>query len=399
MKQFTYKARDGKTGKIVKGNIQAENERVAGKLLIEQGYTPQSVVEQTDGIFANLGNRINTKDKIVFTRQFATLIGAGLPLSTSLKMVAEQTNRKGMKSVVEEILADVEGGKTLSQAFGKHPDVFNRVYLALIDAGEASGTLDESLKRLAAQQEKDEEMMSKIRGALTYPAIVLVVIIAVMLYMVLMVVPQVQGLYEDLGKPLPWMTAVMVAFANFLVTYWWLLLIAAVFLVWFFIQFNRTTMGIRWMATFKLNVPLFGGLFRKLYMVRFAQTAQVLLATGVPMLDTMQIASNAMNNVRVQEQIDLAAEKVKGGKPLSESLKDREFILPLVPQMASIGEQSGKIDEMLGKAAKVYSDELDEQIRTLSTMIEPILMVVMALLVGFLIGAVLLPIYTIVSDI
>lgn len=314
-------------------------------------------------------------------------------------MVAEQTNRKGMRAVIEEIMADVEGGKTLSQAFGKHPDVFNRVYLALIDAGEASGTLDESLKRLANQQEKDEEMMSKIRGALTYPIIVLVVIIAVMLYMVLMVVPQVKGLYDDLGKPLPWMTSLMVGIANFLVTYWWLVLIILAFLVWFFFQFNKTAMGIRWAATFKLNVPLFGALFRKLYMVRFAQTAQVLLATGVSMLDTMSISANAMNNVRVKEQIDIAAEKVKGGKPLSEALKDREFILPLVPQMASIGEQSGKIDEMLGKAAKVYSDELDEQIRTLSTMIEPVLMVVMALLVGFLIGAVLLPIYSIVSDI
>ena len=399
MKRFTYKARDGKTGKIVKGNIQAENERTAGKLLLEQKLTPLSVNEETDGIFSNFGKKINNKDKIVFTRQFATLIGAGLPLSTSLKMVAEQTNRNGMRAVIEEIMADVEGGKTLSQAFGKHPDVFNRVYLALIDAGEASGTLDESLKRLANQQEKDEEMMSKIRGALTYPIIVLVVIIAVMLYMVLMVVPQVKGLYDDLGKPLPWMTSLMVGIANFLVTYWWLVLIILAFLVWFFFQFNKTAMGIRWAATFKLNVPLFGALFRKLYMVRFAQTAQVLLATGVSMLDTMSISANAMNNVRVKEQIDIAAEKVKGGKPLSEALKDREFILPLVPQMASIGEQSGKIDEMLGKAAKVYSDELDEQIRTLSTMIEPVLMVVMALLVGFLIGAVLLPIYSIVSDI
>ena len=399
MKRFTYKARDGKTGKIVKGNIQAENERTAGKLLLEQKLTPLSVNEVTEGLFSKFGKRISNKDKIVFTRQFATLIGAGLPLSTSLKMVAEQTNRQGMRAVVEEIMADVEGGKTLSQAFGKHPDVFNRVYLALIDAGEASGTLDESLKRLANQQEKDEEMMSKIRGALVYPIIVLVVIIAVMLYMVLMVVPQVQGLYEDLGKPLPWMTSVMVAFADFLVAYWWLVLIGLGFFVWFFIQFNKTTMGIRWMATFKLNVPLFGKLFRKLYMVRFAQTAQVLLATGVSMLDTMSISANAMNNVRVKEQIEIAAEKVKGGKPLSEALKDREYMLPLVPQMASIGEQSGKIDEMLGKAAKVYSDELDEQIRTLSTMIEPILMVVMAGLVGFLIGAVLLPIYSIVSDI
>lgn len=399
MRRFTYKARDSKTGKMVKGNIQADNERVAGKLLIEQGFTPDKIIEEVDNFWEKFNRRVRTKDKIVFTRQFATLIGAGLPLATSLRTVAEQTQNKAMRNVVEEVLSDVEAGKPLSEAFAKHPEVFDKVYLALIAAGEASGTLDEALKRLAFQQEKDEAMMSKIRGAMIYPAIVLVVIIAVMIFMMIVVVPQVEGLYKDLDKQLPWLTAVMVAAANFLIKYWWLIAIIFFFLIWFFIQFRKTETGIKLAASFKLNVPLFKGLFWRLYNARFARTAQILLSTGVAMLDTMEIAGKAINNVKVYAQIEMAQEKVKGGKPLSESLKDREYILPLLPQMSSIGEQSGKIDEMLGKAAQVYEDELDEQIRTLSTMIEPILMVIMAVLVGGMVGAVLFPIYSLVNDI
>ena len=400
MRRFTYKARDGRTGKIVKGAVQADSERAAGKLLIDQGLTPQGIEEESEtGLLNRIHNRISSKDKIVFTRQFATLIAAGLPLSNSLRTVADQTESPPMKRVVEDVLADVEGGMALSDAFSKYPKVFNKVYLALIKAGETSGTLDLALKRLAAQQEKDEEMMSNIRGALTYPLIVLVVILAVMIFMIIVVVPQVQGLYEDLGKELPWLTAVMVAIANFLINYWWIVLIVLVVLVWTFIQYTRTDGGIRFIARVKLNVPLFKGMFQRLYMVRFAGTMQNLLSTGVAMLDSLEISGESMNNVILDEQIQSAAEKVKSGKALSEALKDKDYILPLVPQMASIGEESGKIDEMLGKAAKVYSDELDEQIRTISKLIEPVLMVIMAVLVGGMVGAILFPIYSLVNDI
>lgn len=400
MRRFTYKARDSRTGKIVKGAVQADTERAAGKLLIAQGYTPDTIVEENEGgLLGKVKGRIRAKDKIVFTRQFATLIAAGLPLASSLKTVSEQTESKPMKRVVEEVLADVEGGMNLSDAFAKHPKVFNKVYLALIKAGETSGTLDLALKRLAAQQEKDEQMMSDIRGALTYPGIVLAVILAVMIFMILVVVPQVQGLYEDLGKELPWMTAAMVAIANFLIKFWWLVLIVLAVAVGTFVQYIRTDGGIRFMANLKLKVPLFKGMFHRLYMVRFAGTMQNLLSTGVAMLDALEISAESMNNVVLEEEIMAAAEKVKSGRALSESLKDKEYILPLVPQMASIGEQSGKIDEMLGKAAKVYEDELDEMIRTISKLIEPILMVVMALLVGGMVGAILFPIYSLVNDI
>lgn len=401
MKRFTYKARDSKTGKIVKGDVQAETERAAGKLLVDQGYTPDTIDEVTDSFFDKLlnGGSVRSKDKIVFTRQFATLIGAGLPLATSLRTVADQTQSKPMKAIIEEVLAEVEGGSTLSNAFSHHPEVFDKVYLALIGAGEASGTLDESLKRLATQQEKDAEMMSKIRGALVYPGIVLFVILAVVIFMMVAVVPQVENLYRDLGKELPWTTKALVAVANFVINQWWIVLLVLAFLIWFFIQFLKTESGIRFAAYTKLHVPLFKGLFWRLYNARFARTAQILLATGVAMLDSIQIASDAMNNILVQEQFDEAAEKVKGGKPLSESIADKDYILPLLPQMASIGEQSGKIDEMLGRAAKVYEDELDEQIKTLSTMIEPVLMVIMAVLIGGIVMAILFPIYSLVSDI
>ena len=217
--------------------------------------------------------------------------------------------------------------------------------------------------------------------------------------MVLVVVPQVESLYRDLGKQLPWATAFLVGVSNFITDMWYVVLVSIAVAIWFLAQFLKTDTGKRWSAVMKLNVPLFKGLFLRLYNSRFARTAQNLLSTGVSIQDSLQISSEAIGNIIVQEQIEIVMEKVKQGKPLSESMKSRSYIMPLIPQMASIGEQSGKIDEMLGKAATVYENELDEQIRTISTLIEPILMVVMALLVGFIVIAVLMPIYAIVSDV
>ena len=400
MKRFEYRARDAKTGKMVKGAIQAENERTAGKLLIEQGYTPEKIEEEGKGGFIErMQNRIRSKDRNVFTRQFATLIGAGLPLSNSLRVVAEQTESKPMKRVVEALLADVEAGKTLTQACQKYPDVFNGLYIALLRAGEMSGTLDLSLSRLAAQNEKDEKMMSDIRGALTYPIIILLVIIAVLIFMVVVVVPQVEDLYADLGKKLPLATMILAAISSFIIHQWYIVLVMTAVAVWFLAQFLRTDVGKRWMATFKLNVPLFKGLFLRLYNARFARTCQNLLTTGVSIQDALKVSGEAIGNIVMQEQISIVMDKVKQGRQLSESIRERSYILPLIPQMTSIGEQSGQVDEMLGKAATVYENELDEQIRTISTLIEPVLMVVMALLIGFIVLAVLMPIYSIVSEV
>lgn len=401
MKKFSYQAKDNSSGKVVKATVQADSENAAAKLLIAQGFTPLDIQEQDENgsFIGRFTNRITTKDRIVFTRQLATLIGAGLPLSQSLRTVLEQTENKRLQGVVEDIVTSVEGGKSLSESFSKHPEVFDKVFLALIAAGEVSGTLDESLIRVAAQQEKDAAMMSKIKGALTYPVIVLVVIFGVMAFMLLTVVPQVEKLYHDLKKELPFLTQAMVSIADFLATFWWLVIIVVGVGIYFFLQYLKTESGIKFKDTFKLNVPLFGVMFRKLYMARLARTGQTLLSTGVAMLDMMRITSEAVNNSVIAASIDRAAEKVKGGKALSVALQPEEYILPLVPQMIKIGEQSGKIDEMMGKTAQVYEDELEEEIRTISTAIEPILMVILAVVAGGMVGAILLPIYSLVNGV
>lgn len=401
MKKFSYKVKDRVTGKIVKGEISADSQRAAGKALIDQGYILQDDIYEVgqENALARFMNRITTKDKIVFTRQFATLIGAGLPLAQALRTVSEQTENKKMRSVVDDILASVESGSSLKDAFSKFPDVFDKVYLALIAAGEMSGTLDESLRRVATQQEKDAAMMSKIRGALTYPVIVLVVIGLVMAFMMVQVVPQVKQLYKDMHQELPFATQILIGISDFMINFWWLVLVGIGVVGYFFRQYLKTESGIKFAANFKLNVPLFSPLFRKLYMARFARTGQLLLSTGVALLDMLNICGDAMNNIIVKKSIDEAGKLVQSGKSLSESLKGKDYILDMVPQMINIGEQSGKIDEMLGKTAQVYEDELDEQIKAISTLIEPILMVVMALMAGGLIGAILFPIYSLVTKV
>ena len=401
MLTFDYTARDTTSNKIVKSTVQAESERSAAKLLMAQGIVPLQLVEQTKkaGLLSRFTNRVGTKDRIIYTRQLATLINAGLPLAQSLHTLSEQTTNKRLVSINNDIIASVEGGSSLSVAFGKHPEVFNDVYIALIAAGEVSGTLDEAMERIANQQEKDAELIGKVRGAMVYPAIVLVVIIGVIAFMLLTIVPQIEKLYHDLKKELPFITAAMVSISNFLITFWWLVLLLLVAAGYFGKRYVGTPAGRKTWDTLKLNVPLFGGMFRKLYMARFTRTGQTLMASGVQMLEMLRISARAVNNVPVAEAILRAADKVKGGKTLSASLRNEEYVLTLVPQMIGIGEQSGGIDKMMGKAATYYENELDTSIRSISTAIEPVLMVVLAGVAGLMVGAILLPVYGLVGNV
>lgn len=399
MRKFTYEAKDSSTDKIVKATVQADSERSAAKLLIDQGFAPISIKEQRDGegFFGKISNRITTKDRVVFTRQLSTLIAAGLPFAQSLRTVLEQTPNKRLQGVVQEIVASVEGGRSLHESFAKHPAVFDKLFLALVASGEASGTLDDALQRVANQQEKDAAIVGKIRGAMVYPLIVLVVIIGVMGFMLLTVVPQVEKLYQDLNQELPFLTMAMVAISQFLIKFWWLVLAAIGFIGYFSIQYLKTVAGMRMTDQLKLNVPGFNGMFRRLYMARFARTTQTLLVTGVAMLDALRISSEAVSNSVISDRITAASEQVKGGKALSAALSTQSYIPELLPQMVRIGEQSGRIDEMLGKTAKIYEDELDQEIQSISTAIEPILMVVLAVMAGGMVAAILLPIYGLVN--
>lgn len=397
MLSFRYTARDPATGQYIKSDVQAENEAAASKLIRKEGLVPIDITlaeKATTGFLAKRFNRVKTKDKVLFSRQLSTLINAGLPLVQSLRNVNNQTTSKPLKVVINKVIADVEAGATLSTAMAKHPDVFNQVYVSLIAAGEASGTLDKALERLALQQEKDAELIRKVRGAMVYPIIVLAVMIGVVGFMIVSVLPQVQVLYEGLpGAELPFITKILLAISQFIIKFWWAVIILIGLAIFFGTRWARTLGGKEVVDKFKMKAWPIGPLFSKMYMARFARTGTTLVSSGVPLIQMLEITANSVNNVHVERSIRRAAEKVKGGKALSDSLQNDPNFLDLVPNMLRIGEQSGSMEQMLAKTADYYEKEVDDQVKSISTIIEPVLMVVLGVVAFIIVAAVLLPIY------
>lgn len=399
MLTFEYTAKDPNTGKEIKAEVQADSERSAAKLISDQGLAPLEINVKGDSksIFKRK-KRIGSKDKVLFSRQMSTLINAGLPLTQSLRTVAEQTEAKELVVVINAVLSDVEGGAALADSLARHPKVFNEVYVNLVAAGESSGTLDEALERIANQQEKDAEIASKVKGALLYPVIVLVVIVGVIIFMLTTVLPQVEQLYVDLNQSLPFITSAMLFVSRLLITFWYVGIIAAIGFGMYVSKYIQTENGRKTFDHIKMRAPIFGSLFMKVYMARFSRTGQTLLSSGVPMLEMMRITGNAVNNVHINGSLQKASEKVKGGKALSESIEGDENFLRLVPQMINIGEQSGAMDDMMGKIADYYEKEVDNEIKAISTTIEPVLMVVLAVVAGAMVGAILIPVYGLVGQ-
>jgi len=396
---FEYKAKDPATGKEVKSEITADSESAAAKLIAGLGLAPIDihVKGKKHGIKAFKG-RIKTKDKVLFSRQLSTLLNAGMPVTQSLRTVVDQMQNKELVVVINKIISDVESGSSLEKALVKHPTVFNRVYISLIAAGEKSGTLDEALDRLATQQEKDSEIVNKVRGAFIYPILVLVVIVAVVAFMLVTVLPQVENLYADLDQTLPFMTNLMLVISKFMTNFWFVFIILMVGAAWASRQYLQTDSGRSNMDRLKMKVPIFGKLFMKMYMARFTRTGQTLMASGVPMLEMMDIAGNSINNIHIKDALTKAKTKVQGGESLSDSIKDDPNFLPLVPQMIHIGEESGSIDGMMDKAATYYENDLDNDIKSISTIIEPALMIILAFVAGIVVVAILLPIYGLVGS-
>lgn len=400
MQKFRYTARDTATGETVRSTIDAESEQEAAKLVRKEGLTPIDIRLQSNapGI-RNLLNRVKAKDKVLFSRQLSTLINAGLPLVQSLRNVADQTTNKRLKSVIEEVITDVEGGQAFSAVLAKHPEVFNRVFVSLVAAGEASGTLDKALERIADQQEKDADLISKVRGAMVYPVIVMVVMMAVVGFMIVKVIPQVKVLYEGLpGAELPLVTKVLLAISDAAVRFWWVAAILIVLAIFFGSRYARTAGGRRLVDKAKLKMWPVSSLFQKMYMARFARTGNTLVASGVPLIQMMEITAEACNNVYVEDALKRAAEKVKGGTALSESLVGEETFLTLVPNMIRIGEQSGSLEGMLSKVADYYEKEVDNQVKSIQTIIEPVLMVILGIVAFIIVAAVLLPVYSLAGE-
>lgn len=401
MLTYKYTAKDTVTGKTIKGQIEADSEATASKLIKAQG---QSVMEikatgGKDSPLDRITNRITTKDKVIFSRQLATLINAGLPLVQSLRTVMNQTKKKKFQFIISQIIADVEAGKSLSVAFAKHPNVFNQVYVSLVAAGETSGTLDAAMERLANQQEKDAELMAKVRGAMIYPLIVMLVMGGVVTFMIVAVLPQVKELYAGLpGTQLPFITRALLAVSDMIIKFWWVVIILIGVSIFFGAKWVRTLGGKRIIDGVKMHAWPVGGLFMKLYMARFARTGTTLVASGVPLLQTLQVTGRAIDNVHIEDSITKAAEKVKGGKSLSESLEGDENFLDLVPQMIKIGEDSGSLEQMLDRTASYFEKEVDNEVKSISTIIEPVMMIMLGVVALIIVGAILLPIYGLVGS-
>jgi type IV pilus assembly protein PilC len=401
---LTYKvtARDPANGKKIVSEVEAPNEKGVSEALKAQGLAPIEIVEigqsSAGSVVSKFTGRVRTKDKVIFSRQLSTLINAGLPLVQSLNTVVGQTTSKPLKSIIHKVIADVEAGTAFSTALEKYPNVFNRVYVSLIAAGESSGTLDKALERLANQQEKDAEILAKVRGAMMYPAIVLAVMIGVLTFMLVKVLPQVQEIYKGLpGVQLPFLTRMLLSVSQFIIHFWYIVIILVVIAIFVTTRWARTGPGKEVIDGLKMHAWPVGPLFMKLYMARFARTGTTLVASGVPLLQMLSITSDAVDNVHISRSIDAAAEKVKGGKALSETLTGDPNFLELVPNMIKVGEQSGALENMLDKTADYYEKEVDNQIKAISTIIEPVLMVIMGIMALIIVAAILLPIYGLVG--
>jgi len=391
---FTYTALNPVTNQKIKADIEAENEKSAAKLLIERGLAPLDITVKAEKSPIGLRARVPTKERVIFSRQLSTLINAGLPLLQSLSTVHEQTKHKMLKIIIGKVMSDIEGGSSLASAMEKFPTVFNDVYVNLVAAGEASGSLDTSLDRLATQQEKDAEVISKVRGAMVYPAIVIVVLFAILLFMTTTVLPQVASLYKSLpGAQLPFVTQILLSFSDFITHFWWLSLIIFVSAIFLLRRYIRSENGRKVIDRLKITIWPIGPLFMKLYMARFARTGSTLVGAGVPMIKMLTTTANAIGNSLVAGSLLKATEQVKGGKTLSSSLKDDPHFLDLVPNMISIGEQSGALEKMMTRLADYYEKEVENQIKAINTIIEPVLMIIVGVIALIIVAAVLLPIY------
>lgn len=394
MLTYTYTALNPANGQKIKADIEAENEKAAAKLLIDRGLAPLEITAKTEKPGSGFRGHVPTKQRVIFSRQLATLINAGLPLMQSLNTVKEQTKNKALKDIISKVINDIEAGASLASALQKYPDVFDDVYISLVAAGEQSGSLDVSLERLATQQEKDAEVISKVRGAMIYPAIVVVVLFAILIFMTTTVLPQVAGLYKSLpGARLPAITAMLLEFSKFLTHLWWLAVLLLALMVFFARRFVKSPSGVLMVDKLKIKMWPVAPLFMKLYMARFSRTASTLVGAGVPMIKMLSTTSNAVGNSQIAEALRKAIDQVKGGKTLSSSLENDPHFLDLVPDMISIGEQSGSLEKMLGRLADYYEKEVDSQIKSINTIIEPLLMIVVGIVALIIVAAVLLPIY------
>lgn len=383
-------------GKTIKGELEAYNERIAEAQLKRRNLTVKKIKPAPKDLFENVSfmqPRVTGKDKVVFTRQFSTMIDAGLPLVQGLTILSEQSENRTLKRVLKEITKDVEGGSTLAEAMKKHPKVFDDLFVNLIAAGEAGGILDTILQRLAAYIEKAEKLKSQIKSALTYPIVVISIAIIVIAVILIFVIPVFQDMFSSFGHALPGPTQFVVDLSNFVKDniHWIILgMIAFIFLLR---SYRRTKFGRKQTDTLTLKLPLIGDLARKTAVARFTRTLGTMVRSGVPILDALEIVAKTSGNVVLEEVIYEVRTSIAEGQTIAEPLSETEVFPSMVVQMISVGEATGALDSMLEKIADFYENEVDAAVDALTSMLEPILMIFLGGSIGGLVVAMYLPIF------
>jgi len=399
---FAYKVRD-QSGKLVEGQLDAEDATIVVGKLRQMGYTPIAVEAKHDNKLKadikipGFSGRVKLRDVAVFSRQFATMINSGLSLIRALAILADQTENPELARVAGEIRLDVEKGVSLSQALSKHPKVFSRLYIAMVRSGEIGGVLDAVLVRLADTIEAQVELRRKVRSAMTYPVVALSLCLLIATAMLLFIVPQFKAIYTDLGGQLPLPTRVLISVSNILKSYFLVVLALAGVGVYLFRRWINTEKGrIVWDA-FKLRVPVFGLLTRKTALARFSRTLAALTRSGVGILEALDIVAETAGNETVSIALRDTQSAVKRGDTLARPLEQHEVFPPMVTQMISVGEETGALDEMLDKIADFYDSEVSTTVDALTSLIEPLMIVVMGTIVGGMIISLYLPMFNIIK--
>jgi type IV pilus assembly protein PilC len=392
---FIWKGVD-RQGRKQKGEIEADNQTIARQLLVRQNITVRALKTKPKDLMQSLPflqPRVKIKDLVIFTRQFATLIDAGVPLVQCLDILQQQEKNTTFKRIVAQIKNDVESGKTFSESLRKHPKVFDALYVNLVAAGEMGGMLDVTLNRLAAYIEKAARLQRKVRGAMTYPAVVLGISVLVVAVILTYVIPVFAQLFLDAGSKLPPLTIFVMSLSEFFTSYIHWLILGVILLVLLFRYIRKTPKGREVTDRLILRSPVFGILLRKVAIARFSRTLGTMLSSGVPILDSLDIVASTAGNVVIEKELRKARASIAEGQTVAEPLSKSSVFPPMVVQMIGVGEATGALDDMLSKIADFYDEEVDVAVDALTALLEPLMIVFLGVTIGGLLVAMYLPIF------
>jgi len=395
MPVFTWVV-ETKKGRKLKGEIDAANESIALNQLKKRNFTVKKLKPKPKDIFENvsfLKPKVTKKDIVIFTRQFSTMIDAGLPLVQGLSILGEQSENPTFKGILKEITKDVEGGSTLAEAMKKHPKVFDSLFVNLVAAGEVGGILDTILRRLSEYIEKAEKLKSQIKGAMTYPIVVVAIAIIVIAVILIFVIPVFEDMFASFGSALPAPTQIVVDMSRFLKGNIHWVILALIALAFGFKKYRDSEGGRKMTDTIALQLPVFGMMLKKVAVARFTRTLGTMISSGVPILDALDIVARTSGNVVLEEIIYEVRSSIAEGQTIAEPLSENDVFPGMVVQMISVGEATGALDSMLEKIADFYDDEVDQAVDALTSMLEPLLMLFLGGSIGGLVVAMYLPIF------